>query len=74
MSIVPISILKKKLPRVNFYSKKEYYENGSIKAEGTMKFSKAMIDYQKDGDWIVYDEKGNPSKEKWVNGEEQKAE
>ena len=38
-----------------------------------MKYSKAMMDYQKDGNWSVYDEKGNATKEKWVNGEEQKA-
>lgn len=59
-------------PKRKIYSKKEYYENGNIKAEGTMKYSKTMIDYQKDGEWTIYDEKGTISKEKWVNGEEQK--
>lgn len=52
------------------YTKKEYYENGNIKAEGTMKFSKVMLDYQKDGDWKVYDESGKTTAEKWVNGEQ----
>ena len=60
-------------PKKKIYSKKEYYENGNIKAEGSMKFNKTMIDYQKDGDWTIYDEKGKASKEKWVNGEEEKA-
>jgi hypothetical protein len=56
-------------PKKKVYSKKEYYENGNIKAEGTMRFSKAMIDYQKDGEWKIYDEQGKVSTEKWVNGE-----
>lgn len=54
------------------YSKKEYYENGKIKAEGPMKYSPSMLDYQKDGVWTVYDEKGSSKKEKWVKGEEVK--
>lgn len=57
-------------PKKKIYSKKEYYENGNIKAEGTMKFSKVMIDYQKDGNWTIYDEAGKVSQEKWVNGEQ----
>ena len=52
------------------YSKKEYYENGNIKAEGDMLYNPAVSDYQKDGAWTVYDESGKPSKEKWVKGEE----
>ena len=58
---------KKKL-----YSKKEYYENGNIKAEGPLMFNKNLWDYQKNGKWTVYDEKGKASTEDWVNGEEQK--
>ncbi len=54
------------------YSKKEYYENGSIKAEGPMFFNTSLYDYQKDGEWISYDEKGKATKEKWVKGEEVK--
>jgi antitoxin component YwqK of YwqJK toxin-antitoxin module len=57
-------------PKKKIYTKKEYYENGNIKAEGPMKFSKIMIDYQKDGEWKVYDEAGKVSIEKWVNGEQ----
>jgi len=54
------------------YSKKEYYENGIIKAEGPMFFNTSLYDYQKDGQWISYDEKGKATKEKWVKGEEVK--
>ena len=60
-----ITDLKKKL-----YSKKEYYENGNIKAEGPMKYSKLVLDYQKDGQWKEYDESGKVTQHKWVNGEE----
>ncbi len=52
------------------YTKKEYYENGKIKAEGMMIFSKAMLDYQKDGNWKMYDESGKVTEEKWVKGEQ----
>lgn len=57
-------------PKKKIYTKKEYYENGNIKSEGTMKYSKVMLDYQKDGDWKVYDETGKSTSEKWVNGEQ----
>ncbi|MBL7888196.1 MAG: hypothetical protein JNL24_01515 [Bacteroidia bacterium] len=56
-------------PKKKIYTKKEYYENGSIKAEGTMKYNKAVADYQKDGLWKNYDEKGKMKEEKYVNGE-----
>ena len=59
-------------PKKKIYSMKEYYENGSIKAEGQMIFNAGVNDYQKDGSWTEYDEKGNPKKEKWERGEEQK--
>jgi antitoxin component YwqK of YwqJK toxin-antitoxin module len=57
-------------PKKRIYSKKEYYENGNIKAEGSMIFNPSLYDYQKDGAWIEYDEKGKPTKEKWVKGEQ----
>lgn len=56
---------KKKL-----YSKKEYYENGNIKAEGMMKYNPAVTDYQKEGEWKDYDESGKVTVSKWVKGEE----
>ena len=59
-------------PKKKIYSKKEYYENGNIKSEGTMKYSKAMIDYQKDGNWKDYDESGKVTQSKYVNGDEVK--
>ena len=58
-------------PKKKLYSKKEYYENGTLKAEGAMKFNPAAIDYQKEGLWKNYDESGKlTSQENWVNGEE----
>lgn len=57
-------------PKKKRYSKKEYHENGKIKAEGELKFNPSVIDYQKDGTWKVYDENGNVTTEKWVNGSE----
>jgi antitoxin component YwqK of YwqJK toxin-antitoxin module len=58
-------------PKKKRYSKKEYYPNGNLKAEGPMKYSAAVMDYQKDGIWKLYDEKGGIQEQKWVNGEEQ---
>jgi len=57
-------------PKKKIYSKKEYYENGNIKAEGTMIFNPAVTDYQKDGMWKEYDERGKVTQQKWVKGEE----
>lgn len=57
-------------PKKKKYSKKEYNEAGKLVAEGPMRYNASMIDYQKDGTWTVYDEKGNSKKEKWVKGEQ----
>lgn len=51
------------------YYKKEFNENSKIEEEGFMKFNPTMNDYQKNGQWKVYDEGGNFKEEKWVNGE-----
>lgn len=59
-------------PKKKKYSKKEYDENGKLKAEGPMKYNASLIDYQRDGIWTIYDEKGNAAKEKWVKGEQVK--
>ncbi len=56
-------------PKKKLYVKKEYYENGNIKAEGTMKYNPSAMDYQKDGIWKEYDETGKMKEENWVNGE-----
>ncbi len=66
----PQELMELTNPKKKIYSKKEYYENGNIKAEGDMIYNPAVSDYQKDGAWTVYDESGKPSKEKWVKGEE----
>lgn len=60
-------------PKRKIYSKKEYYENGNLKSEGTMKYNVAVIDYQKDGLWKEYDENGKlVSTQTWQSGEERK--
>jgi len=60
-------------PKKKIYSKKEYYENGNLKAEGTMKYNASVIDYQKDGTWKIYDESGKlTATETWQSGEERK--
>ncbi len=56
-------------PKKKTYSKKEYYENGNIKAEGQMRFNPNEVDYQKDGTWKYYDESGQVTTEQWVKGE-----
>lgn len=59
--------------KLKLYSYKEYYENGSVKEEGTLNFRKDMNDYVKNGEWKTYDEQGNVVKTtKYVNNEEQK--
>ena len=57
-------------PRKKTYSKKEYYENGKIKSEGTMIYNPGAIDYQKEGTWNDYDEQEKVTVSKWVKGEE----
>lgn len=52
------------------YIKKEFYENGKLKEEGNMYFRKELRDYQKEGEWTYYDEKGNKVKtERYHNGQ-----
>lgn len=68
----PQEIFELTNPKKKIYSKKEYYENGKIKAEGEMIFNPSVTDYQKDGTWTMYDEQGKVTTEKWVKGEEQK--
>ena len=54
------------------YIKKEFYSNGRVKEEGSMIFRKDLGDYQKEGTWTYYDEKGNATKtEKYHNGEKE---
>lgn len=51
------------------YSSKEYYENGKLKEEGIFTLNLEKKEYQKDGEWTYYDEKGQPvKKEKYKNG------
>lgn len=56
-------------PKKKLYVKKEY-ENGKLKAEGTVKYNKQVGDYQKDGTWKIYESNGKVTEEKWVSGEQ----
>ena len=58
-SLLEITDLKKKT-----YSSKEYHDNGAIKEEGQVVFNESMGDYQKNGKWKFYDEKGALKEEK----------
>ncbi len=51
------------------YTQEEYYDNGKLKEAGAVKYNRNVFDYQKVGNWLLYDESGNPKKEqKYVNG------
>ncbi len=66
---IPISSFELIDKKTKKYLKKEFYENGRVKEEGNMYFHKDLEDYQKEGVWTFYDEKGNVSKtEKYHNG------
>lgn len=52
------------------YERKDYFENGRIKEEGQMIYNLAVNDYQKDGQWKIYDESGKVLREEnYVKGE-----
>ena len=40
------------------YNQISYFENGNIKEQGIVKYNKSMFDYERIGDWKLYDEKG----------------
>jgi antitoxin component YwqK of YwqJK toxin-antitoxin module len=67
---LPASIFELVDKKSKKYIKKEFYENGRVKEEGSMLFRKDLGDYLKDGVWTYFDEKGNTIKtEKYQNGE-----
>ena len=67
---LPASIFELVDKKTKTYIKKEFYENGRLKEEGSMLFRKDIGDYQKEGTWNYYDDKGNVIKtEKYQNGE-----
>ncbi len=53
----------------HIYSKKEYYDNGTIKTEGLMRYNPSVLDYQKNGVWKEYDANGLSVEQNWVDGE-----
>lgn len=67
---LPASMFELVDKKTKKYIKKEFYENGRVKEEGTMFFRKDLGDYQKEGVWTYFDEKGNQTKsEKYHNGQ-----
>src|ERR1700741_1523081 len=67
---LPASLFELVDKKTKKYIKKEFYENGRVKEEGAMHFGKDLGDYQKEGTWTYYDEKGNAVKtEKFHNVE-----
>lgn len=67
---LPASLFELVDKKTKKYIKKEFYENGRVKEEGNMYFRKELGDYQKEGVWTYYDEKGNAIKtEKYHNGQ-----
>jgi antitoxin component YwqK of YwqJK toxin-antitoxin module len=56
---------KKKL----LYTQSYYYDNGNLKEQGSVKYNKAMFDYERIGVWKLYDKNGNETKQqKYING------
>lgn len=67
----PESIIEAIEGKKNMYTKKEYHENGNLKEEGLLKFSKNLQDFRKEGKWKVYNSKGELSaEEEYVNGQQ----
>ncbi|MEK6615494.1 MAG: hypothetical protein AABZ32_05200 [Bacteroidota bacterium] len=67
----PTSLLEITDQKKKIYSNKEYYDNGTIKEEGTMIYNEGLGDYQKNGKWKFYDESGKLKEEKnFSNGDE----
>jgi len=57
------SILFELIDKKNkMYQHKEFYENGSLKEEGTMKYIPEMGDFVKEGKWITYTSNGKEIK------------
>lgn len=64
----PQSIFELSDPKKKRYVKIEYYENGTIKESGEIKFSQG--DYIKDGTWKYFDTNGKQTSEDiYINGE-----
>ena len=63
-------IQEEKIQKAKKYVEKEYYENGKVKVEGYMHYKPESKDFQKEGEWAYYNEKGQiVKKEKYKNGQ-----
>lgn len=66
----PETIIDIKDEKKRIYTAKEYFEDGTLKSEGEMKYHREVNDLMKDGDWKVYDQKGKVTAiEEYVNGQ-----
>lgn len=64
-SIFELTDKKKKL-----YMHKEFFPNGKVKEEGTLRYNYDKLDYVREGEWKSYDEAGSLLKtQKYQNGE-----
>lgn len=59
----PESILELKDPKKLIYTKIEYYENGNVKEQGAIYYSRSSGDYYKADVWKEFDENGKLIKE-----------
>lgn len=51
------------------YSYKAYHKNGNLKEQGSVKYDRSLFDYQRFGEWKLFNEDGSLSKiQKYVNG------
>ena len=51
------------------FIQQEYYENGTMKTNGTIKYDSQIFDFYKVGKWLYYDENGNLTREEtYVKG------
>ena len=65
----PVALLELTDKKKLLYTSKEYYDYGKIKEEGEIKYNPDMLDYQKTGKWMVYDEQGELIKDEfYING------
>ncbi len=65
----PENILELTDTKKLIYTQSSFYENGNVKEQGTLKYNKAMFDYERFGEWKLYNENGVAVKsQKYVNG------
>lgn len=65
----PESVLELTDKKKLLYNQSYYFENGNLKEQGVVKYNKAMFDYERIGEWKLYNESGVAIKiQKYTNG------